>query len=122
MTDELIIAEGIKDITKEAMQCFKEYSMCREQEITERQRIKAQLGAINHIIDANKEIYLKQIESNMEERKELYHSAQGIIEKASEDGDVEMLKIALDFVFAVYQKTPQLGEVSLELVEKKNIM
>lgn len=122
MTGELIAAEKAADVAKEAMQCFKEYAMCKEQEITERKRIRAQLEAINCIINANKEICLKQIETMANERKQMYHSVEGVINKAAQDNDMEMLKTALNFMLTVYQKAPQIGEINLNLLKKTDFI
>lgn len=122
MTGELIAVEMAADVAKEAMQCFKEYAMCREQEITERKRIRAQLEAINCIINANKEICLKQIETRADERKQMYDSVQVVINKAAQDNDIGMLKTAFDFMLTVYQNAPQINEINLNLLEKKDFI
>lgn len=123
MGAEIALAvKAATDITKEAMNCFKEYAMCREQEVTERKRIRAQLQAVNHWIDANKEIYLKQIETGAEERKMMYKAVEGVIEKATKEQDLEMLKLAMNFMLTVYQKAPELGQVNIQMLEQKNIL
>lgn len=122
MTGKLIAIEQAADVTKEAMHCFKEYAMSREQEITERKRIRAQLQAITCVINANKEICLKEIETKAEERKQLYHAVEGVIDKASKESDIEMLKVALDFMLTVYQKAPQIGEMNLNLIGTTNLL
>lgn len=123
MGAEIAIAvKAATDITKEAMHCFEEYAKCREQEVTERKRIRAQLQAVNHWIDANKEIYLKQIETGAEERKMMYKAVEGVIEKATKEQDLEMLKVAMNFMLTVYQKAPELGQVNIQMLEQHSIL
>lgn len=110
MPENMII---MNDIVKHTMQCFKEYAICHEQEVTERKRIVAQMKVINNMIEAKKEIYLKYLQMRFEERKELYKSVQVVIESATEKEDMEMLKIALDFQRDIYQKMPTIEELNI---------
>lgn len=101
---EAAIVMGVLDISKEAIRCFTEYAKCKEHEKTERKRIAATLKAIEYQIDAQKEVYLKKLDKQYEERNRLYDVAEKAQEKALELGDKEMLKICYNFILNVYNK------------------
>lgn len=95
----------VMDVVKESMRCFAEYLKYREDEKTERIRIKSQLAAINEKINAQKEIYIKIIETSYAERKELYNHAQKTLELAMEMRDFETLKETYNFILMIYQSS-----------------
>lgn len=105
LTPEEKIIISVVDITKESIRCFTEYVKCREHEITERKRINATLKAVQYQIDAQKEVYLKELEQNYEERNRLYDMAEKAQEKALELGDKEMLKMCYDLILNIYTKS-----------------
>lgn len=104
VTQDVTIAIGVIDITKESIRCFTEYAKCREHEITERKRISATLKAVQYQIDAQKEVYLKKLEKDFEERNRLYDMAEKTLEIALELGDKEMLQICYNLILDVYTK------------------
>lgn len=104
ITPEAIIVTGVLDITKEAMRCFTEYAKCREHEKTERKRIAATLRAIEYQIDAQKQVYLKEMDKQYEERNRLYDMLEKTQEKALELSDKEMLKICYNMILNIYNK------------------
>lgn len=95
---------GVLDITKQAIRCFTEYAKCKEHEKTERERIAATLRSIEYQIDAQKEVYLKEMDKQYEERNKLYDSAEKAHEIALNSGDKEMLKIYYNFILNIYNK------------------
>ncbi|WP_214861822.1 hypothetical protein [Exiguobacterium sp. s161] len=101
-TPETIIISGVIDLTKEEMRCMTEYAKCREHEKTERKRIAATLRAIEYQIDAQKEVYLKELEMNYEERNRLYDMLEKTQEKALELADKELLKICYNMILNIY--------------------
>lgn len=109
------IVGGIVEITKEVIQCGTDYFKCTEHEKTERKRIASTLKAIVHQIDAQKEIYLKDLEKKYEERNRLYDIALEIQKRALELEDLEMLKISCNFMLIVYNGSTDLkvGNFSL---------
>lgn len=101
---EAAVLMGVIDITKETIRCFTEYAKCKEHEKTERKRIAATLRAIEYQIDAQKEVYLKEMDKQFEERNRLYEMAEKAQEKALDLGDKEMLKICYNLILNVYNK------------------
>lgn len=101
-TPETAIAMGVIDITKESIRCFTDYMKCREHEKTERKRIAAALRAVQYQIDAQKEVYLKKLEGDARERKDLYEKANEALQVALEKNDKEMLQITYNFILNVY--------------------
>lgn len=52
MGAEVLVGKEVIGLTRDVMNCMKEYAVCKQEEITERKRIKAQLTAITKMIDA----------------------------------------------------------------------
>lgn len=99
---EAMVISGVIDLTKEAMRCFTSYLACKEHEITERKRITAMLRAVEYQIDAQKEVYLKELDKKFEERNRLYDMAEKAQELALELGDKEMLQMCYNLILNVY--------------------
>ena len=99
---QAVLIEVAIDIAKESLQCFTDYLKCKEHETTERQRIRANLKSITEEISTKKEMYIKTIETNFAERKELYSKADESLKKAVEVQDVEMLKCIYNYILNVY--------------------
>lgn len=104
VTSEAAVIMGVVDITKESIRCFTEYAKCKEHEITERKRINATLKAVKYQIDAQKEVYLQELEKNYEERNRLYDMAEKAQQKALELDDKEMLQLCYNMILNVYSK------------------
>ena len=104
LSPEVAVVMGVVDITRESIRCFTDYAKCREHEKTERKRIAATLRAIQYQIDAQKEVYLKELEKQYEERKRLYDMAEKAQEKALAIGDKEMLQLCYNLILNVYNK------------------
>lgn len=101
---EVAVVMGVVDITKESIRCFTDYAKCKEHEKTERKRIAATLRAIQYQIDAQKEVYLKELDKQYEERNRLYDMAEKAQEKALSIGDKEMLQLCYNLILNVYNK------------------
>lgn len=95
---------AIGDILKESIRCFTDYAKCKEHEKTERERITATLEAIEYQIDAQKEVYLKELDKQYEERNRLYEAVERAQNVALSIGDKEMLKICLNCMLNIYNK------------------
>lgn len=108
---------GVLDITKEAIRCFTEYAKCKEHEKTERKRIAATLRAIEYQIDAQKEVYFKEMSMQYEERNRLYDLAEKAQERAFELNDIEILKICYNMILNVYNKPIELNGKSPALLD-----
>lgn len=94
---------AVTEIYKETVLCLTDYMKCREHEITERARISACLSAIVEKISADKEMYIKTLETNFNERKLLYDKVNETISVANAHSDTEMLKLAYNFMLTVFQ-------------------
>lgn len=114
-TPEIAVIMGAVDITKESIRCFTDYVKCKEHEKTERKRISATLRAIQYQIDAQKEVYLKELENKFKERDYLYHLAEKAQEKALELGDKEMLQLCYNFILNVYNQPYELNQLMTSL-------
>lgn len=102
ITPQDMIVETVIGIARESMMCFTDYLKCKQHEATERQRIKATLSAINAKISAQKEVYIKTIETNYAERKELYSRADKVMKYALEMHDMEMVKCSYNYLLNIY--------------------
>lgn len=102
LTPEVAIINAVSDITTTSIKCFTDYQKCLEHEITERKKIAATLQAIVSQINANKEMFLAQLENDFSERNRLYDLAEKSQEKALELGDKEMLGICYNFIINIY--------------------
>lgn len=117
ITPQAATLMGVLDITKETIRCFTEYAKCKEHEKTERKRIAATLRAIEYQIDAQKEVYLKEMSMQYEERNQLYNMLEKAQERALELNDIEMLKTCYNMILNVYNKPIELNGKSPALLD-----
>lgn len=101
---DVTVLMSVVDITKETIHCFTDYAKCKEHEKTERKRITATLKAIEYQIDAQREVYIKELDKQYEERNRLYSMAEKAQEKALSIGDKEMLQLCYNLILNVYNK------------------
>ena len=106
--DAMVAAEAGQVLVK-AFEAFTEYQKTREQEITERQRIRATVEVAVKQIESNRIIFEKYMESSFKEREKLYKMVENTLTIATAQRDVEMAKLALNFIIAVYNKNPLEG-------------
>ena len=95
------------DVTTTAIKCFTDYLECRQHEETERNRIMACLEAVKYRIDAQKEVYIAELNKKYEERNRLYDLAEKVISKAEERNDQEMIRTTYNFILNVYNNGPK---------------
>lgn len=101
----LALQEAGKLVT-ESIKSFGEYMKTREIEKTERIRIAAVLTAVTEKINADRAIFELYIANSFEERERLYQQADKVLNKAIENADTEMMKIALNYTINIYNKNP----------------
>ena len=94
---------------KEIVNGLTDYAKCREQEQTERERVRAQLKAVTAMVEARKEILIRFMDHSFAERDRLYELAERVLTVATESGDVESARMALNFLATVYNKNPLEG-------------
>lgn len=98
-TESAIVGE-ISKIIQETIKCYTDYAKCREIEITERQRIKAQLKAYVSQIEARKSEVLNYIEAKNEHILSLIEMAKQVIlqTKTPVSDDTEFLKLTYNLI------------------------
>ena len=119
MGAEIVVAKEVTDLTKEAMHCMKEYAVCKQEEITERTRIKAQMTTLIRLIDSNKEMFLEALEKDAKERNRIYDMASRVIELAAKNGYLDMVEKMSDMVMKTYQETPRIDINQVKLLDGK---
>lgn len=97
-----IIADVISDIIKGHYQYI---SDC-ERNHTEMEKDIAILKAKTYELQAKRELAEQYFQYQMQERKRLFHSANQVLEKAIEKGDVEYAQIATKTIEIIHQKSP----------------
>lgn len=117
---ETMIVMGCLDLTKEAINCLTDYAKCREHEKTERKRITEAFKAIKYQIDAQKEVYLAELEKRYEERFKLYDMTLKAQEVALETSDKEMLMMCYDFILEVYNDSVDTKLPVISLADNKS--
>ncbi|MEE1130965.1 MAG: hypothetical protein UHX00_04955 [Caryophanon sp.] len=101
----LVVMEVGKLVTQ-SIKSFGEYMNTREIEKTERIRIAAVLTAVTEKINADRAVFEMYIANSFEERERLYQMADKVLNKAIENADTEMMKIALNCTINIYNKNP----------------
>ncbi len=119
---ELVLVDAAVDLAKEAMICFERYAECREHEITERQRISAQLTYLREQINSAKEISIHLIDKSFEEREKLYSKMDMALAVATKLGDLPMMKLCMDYIKDIYMSAPDTtGIVNNLFSERKQL-
>lgn len=70
MGAEVLVGKEVIGLTRDVMNCMKEYAVCKQEEITERKRIKAQLTAITKMIDGSIADYIQQMAIHFDETEQ----------------------------------------------------
>jgi len=109
MSMEAMAAAEAGKVLVKAFEAFTEYQKTREQEVTERQRIRATVEVAVKQIESNRIIFEKYMESSFNEREKLYKKVEDTLNTATARGDVEMAKLALNFIVTIYNKNPLEG-------------
>ncbi len=105
---ETIIAGMAVELVETSIKCFTDYQMCKEHEETERRYIAAELEVALTKIEVAKELYRDIIIGSFAEREGLYDKAMKTVDLALEKNDLEMLKVAYNFILNVYEKAPSI--------------
>ena len=119
MGAEVLVGKEVIGLTRDVMNCMKEYAVCKQEEITERKRIKAQLTAITKMIDAKNEMYLMALEQNAEDRKMIYQMAKDTMSLAAKNGDLDMVKEMSRLVTDTYKGAPSIDLNQTRLLDEK---
>ena len=121
----IAIAECGK-ILSDAFEAFTDYMKVKEHEVTERQRIRATVEVALKQIESNRIFFTSYMEKSFGERERLYKLAENVLDNAKLNSDVEMAKLALNFIVAVYNKNPLEGiekvQNSIDAVAVRNYL
>ena len=102
--EALIVETAVKTFT-EIGKIMGDYAKCRQEQITERQRIRAQLKLFTEQIQAKKEMYLYGIKRHYDFNQALYEGMQSILKDSLEKGDIESMKLTYDFMLNFYNSS-----------------
>lgn len=111
MAETLTVLEAaeISKVVSKAIDAAADYAKEREFQKTERKRIRACLEAVTKQIESNRIKFEQYMESSFAEREKLYKRVDSMLNRAVEIGDIEMGKLALNFMLNVYNKNPMEG-------------
>lgn len=102
---EVVIAKIALEAATEITRIVGDYAKCRQEQITERQRIRAQLKLFTEQIQAKKEMYLYGIKRHYDFNQALYEGMQSILKDSLEKGDIESMKLTYDFMLNFYNSS-----------------
>lgn len=101
----LVVDTALKTFT-EVARIMGDYAKCRQEQITERQKIRAQLKIITTQIQANKEKYIFAVENYYKEKHRIYDIIEQALETSQKLGDIEMMKmIYSNFFYFISQRS-----------------
>ncbi len=101
----LVVDTALKTFT-EVARIMGDYAKCRQEQITERQKIRAQLKIITTQIQANKEKYIFAVENYYKEKHRIYDIIEKALETSQKLGDIEMMKmIYSNFFYFISQRS-----------------
>lgn len=109
MSIDPIFAAECGELLSKAFEAFTDYQKTKEQEITERKRIRTTLEVATKVIESNRINFEKYMETSFTERERLYKIAEKTLNQATEDRDVEMAKAAMNLIATIYHKNPMEG-------------
>ena len=97
--EEALIADVVVKTITEVANIMNDYAKCRQEQITERQRIRAQLKAVTAQIQADKEKYIYAIDKFYEDKNRFYDIMEQALKNCEKCGDIEMMKVIYDGFF-----------------------
>jgi len=101
----------LKEILLETISAHYEYIESCERDITSRCRAIAVTEALTQQLNANRLIMNEFYSKFFEERKQLFNSANHVLESAIENDDPELAGIAVTVIKMLNEKTPFNNEV-----------
>lgn len=114
----LVVDTALKTFT-EVARIMGDYAKCRQEQITERQKIRAQLKIITTQIQANKEKYTFAVENYYKEKHRIYDIIEKALETSQKLGDIEMMKMIYSNFFYFISQRSKSDELKT-LIENKN--
>lgn len=102
---ELLVAKMVSETATEITKIAADYAKCKQEQITERERIKAQLKAFTTQILAEKEKYIYGIKKYYESNQQIYTNLLDIVKSSCEKGDMESMKMAYEVLLQIYNSS-----------------
>lgn len=116
----IIVVEGTKAAI-DVISALKEYSIERERQITERERVRATLEVCLKELELKAEAVRRALEIQHDERKILYGMLQESLSRAAERGDVNTFESITKVLLVIYDRGPQLEKLGLSITEAKKL-
>lgn len=101
--DEVVVKE-VSDIIKTVIKCGNDYAKFREGQITERKRITAEYKLALSELEARKEVFLKKMENDHEEKMYLFEKICENSKLALERGDIDMYIFSSNKLLEIYER------------------
>lgn len=90
--EEALMVDTALKVVTEVVNAVNDYAKCTQEQITERQRIRAGLKAMIAKIEADKEENIYTINKFYEDKKELYNFLEEVLINSQKVGDIETTK------------------------------
>ena len=94
--EEALMVDTALKVVTEVVNAVNDYAKCTQEQITERQRIRAGLKAMIAKIEADKEENIYTINKFYEDKKELYNFLEEVLINSQKVGDIEAMKTICD--------------------------
>ena len=119
--EALIVETAVKTFT-EIGKIMGDYAKCRQEQITERQRIRAQLKIITTQIQANKEKYIHAIDKYYQNKDRIYDFVEQALRASEKGGDMEMMKMIYSDFFSFISKNSPSDELKIMMDANNNFI
>lgn len=105
----ILTGQSIEKVVKDTVDSITRYLAVKEQERTERARIRACLQAITEKYRNDRIKFERYMERSFKEREKLYNVVDRYLQIAVKNNDYEMSKELLDTILMIYNKNPMMG-------------
>jgi hypothetical protein len=105
----ILATQDLGQVISTTVSSITEYLKHKEEHKTERERIEACLNAITKKMETDRLKFESYMNKSFAEREKLYQRVDGLLNVSIAKGDVEMCKLALNFIISVYNKNPMDG-------------
>ncbi|MCH3950734.1 MAG: hypothetical protein LKE33_07375 [Acidaminococcus sp.] len=97
------LIKEIADVYKIGIECFTDYLTSRQQEETERLRIRECARAIEKKLEYDQELRLKILEDNSKEKNRLYDSMEKSLDVALKNNDTAFAQVVIKTMMDLYK-------------------
>jgi hypothetical protein len=95
--------QTIGEITGNLFQSISQYAQAREREVTEREKIQADLRKFTLELDTKRELFTKYFEDHKDKKQQVLDEAKKILDLGIQDRDQVIIKAASDLMVQVLQ-------------------